>query len=343
MSGGKAEKPINLAIQGGGGHGAFAWGVLDRLLESGLVRFDTISATSGGAMNAAVMIDALGSGGVDLARAHLETLWRRISDNAAMPASADRFVRMMRRQWLEASLAHHGIFGAFTAVPEDAFSPLGTNPLGEILESLVDFERLRRDRPARFFVSATNARTGRVRIFSGREMTAEVIMASCCLPYLFAAVEIDGVLYWDGGYSSNPSLWPFFERIGHRDILLIRVYPAARPDVPKTPDRILNRINEITFENALLQELRAIDAVNRLIEQKVFDGADDQPYRLHRIDPGPAILDHPVISGLDNSWDYFLSLRDAGRRAGETWLKDNHAAIGVRGTFDLAAEFASAD
>ncbi|MCB1488252.1 MAG: patatin-like phospholipase family protein [Bauldia sp.] len=338
MSGMEQARPINLALQGGGGHGAFAWGVLDRLLETGQLAIDAISATSGGAMNAAVMIDGLERGGPDLARTNLEAFWHGVSDNEAMLASADRYIRVMMRDWIQGGMADVGRFSGLMEVSEAL--PMAANPLGSILESLVDFERFRRRQKNPLFVSATNVRTGKAKLFSGGDVTAEVIMASGCLPYLFPSVEIDGAAYWDGGYSSNPSLWPFFHGGGTRDVLLVRLYPARRVGIPREPKHILTRINEITFDNALLQELRAIAFVNRLVDEKAFGASDYERHRLHRIDPLPATVDHGDKHWVDNSWDYFVRLRDAGRDAASAWLVENCDDVGVRGTFDPAAEFA---
>jgi NTE family protein len=219
------------------------------------------------------------------------------------------------------------------------FNPLNINPLRDLLESLVDFERVRACRKVRVFISATNVRTGKIKVFTGKDVTADAIMASACLPNLFQAVEIDGEAYWDGGYMGNPALFPFFEDKESDDTLLVQVNPIRREDVPRTGDEIAERVSEITFNASLLRELRAIDFVNRLLAEHRLDPARYRPNRLHRIEATKALENHGAATKMDTSWRFFQELRDAGRDAAEAFLAGHYDDIGVRSSFDLRAEF----
>src|SRR5690349_14419574 len=259
-------KAINLALQGGGAHGAFTWGVLDRLLEDERLAIDGISACSAGAMNAAVLAYGYAVGGREGARDSLAGFWRRISEAALtsplQPSPLDRVLG-------DHSLRHSPAFVAFDMLtrlfsPYD-YNPLGLNPLRDVLRRCVDFEVLAKAAcPIKVFLSATNVRTGKVRVFERREVTVDAVLASACLPFLFQAVEIDGEAYWDGGYMGNPALFPLIYNCESADILVVHINPLERADVPRSATDIMNRINEISFNSSLMREMRAIAFVSRL-------------------------------------------------------------------------------
>ncbi len=334
-----ARKPINLALQGGGAHGAFTWGVIDRLLEDGRLDFDAISGTSAGAMNAVVTVDGLERGGFDGARERLDQFWHGVSQGGGRIEPGYQVLQEIIGFW-RSSMQPFSYFPRLTAMASPyRFNPLNINPLRDLLESLVDFERVRKCKSARLFVSATNVRTGKIKVFTGPDVTADAVMASACLPNLFQAVEIDGEAYWDGGYMGNPALFPFFEDKQSDDTLLVQINPVRREKVPRTGVEIAERVSEITFNASLLRELRAIDFVNRLLAENRLDTSRYRPNRLHRIEASEALEDHGASTKLDTSWRFFQELRDAGRSAAAKFLKAHYADVGVRSSFDLRAEF----
>jgi NTE family protein len=330
LAGPRARKSVSLALQGGGAHGAFTWGVLDALLEDGRLAVEAITGASAGAMNAVVMVEGWLGGGIDGARSQLETFWRRASLDGSLSPAQRALLGLMLGFWSK----------AWTNVIAPRFSPYRTNPLNinplrDAIEALIDFDRVRACNDVALFVSATNVWTGKVAIFKTQELTADHLMASACLPTVFQAVEIDGVPYWDGGYVGNPALFPLFDETMTDDILLVQINPLERRQTPRTVSEINNRLNEITFNSTLLRELRAVAFVQRLLEEGKFSPDEYKNVHLHRIDASDELDDHEASSKSKAEWDFFVQLRDAGRRTAQSWLSANYAAIGQRGTFDL--------
>jgi NTE family protein len=338
----RSTKTVNLALQGGGAHGAFTWGVLDRLLEDRRIEIDAISGTSAGAMNAVVLAGGYQKGGRDGARAALESFWRAVSrDGRVSPIQRGVMDRLMGNWSLDKNPFFLAMDLATHFVSPYDFNPFNINPLRELLEREVDFEALRKSRDIRIFLSATNVHTGKVRVFQGKEITADVVMASACLPFLFKAVEIDGTPYWDGGYVGNPPLFPFFRTGDDGDILLVQTNPVIREETPQSARDILNRINEITFNASLASEFRAISYVNRMLGSKLLrrlTGKTIAEIRLHRIEAGESLLELTSSSKFNIDWSFFQHLRDIGRQAAEEFLKKNYRAIGKRSTLDLRKE-----
>src|ERR1700676_5526756 len=285
---GRRRKRINLALQGGGAHGAFTWGVLDHLLTDERLSIEGISGASAGALNAVMLADGLARGGPQDARKHLADFWRAASFCGNLPDLQRGVVERLFSFMPRAGAAVPPWFGAFSQLwsPYD-LNPLNINPLKELIERFVDFDLIRApiDRP--LFISATNVRTGEPRVFGRAEITAEVVMASACLPLLFRAVEIDGESYWDGGYSNNPPLLPFVRSTSCEDLLIVQINPRERDKMPVSTREIMARANEITFNAAQSAELRTIGFVNQLIDQgRLPRGAgrgDCRRIRLHRI------------------------------------------------------------
>lgn len=337
-------KPINLALQGGGAHGAFAWGVLDRLLEDGRLEIDGLSATSAGAMNAAVYAYGKMTGGAEGARQALETFWRKISD-------AGRYTSPVRRLAIDDVLAAFGVnepvayrmFEAVTRLMSPyQFNPFNANPLKDVLTSVVDFEALTRCTCTNLHISATNVRSGDVRVFKNTELSADVVLASACLPMLFQAVEINGEAYWDGGYMGNPAIYPLIYETQTRDILILHINPIRRSEIPKTPGDIYNRINEISFNSSLLRELRAIAFVTKLIEEgwlKEEHQHELKQMRIHAIRADEAMEAFSVVSKFDTSWPFLTQLRDLGRAAATVWLDAKFEDVGRVSTVDIRAEY----
>lgn len=325
---------IDLALQGGGAHGAFTWGVLDRLLEEPKLRIEGISGTSAGAMCAVVLADGYTKGGPDEARNSLELFWKTISEVARFSPLQRSFLDVVLGQW---SLDYSPFF-----ITMDIFSrlfspydidPLGANPLHNILEKLIDFKRLSQS-PIKLFVTATNVSTGRGRVFRNNEITSEVLLASACLPSLFKAIEINGEHYWDGGYSGNPTITPLVRECKSQDTILVQINPVMRPDSPRSARDILNRQNEISFNAVLLKELRMIALLRQLAYPGESEGAKWAGMRIHRIN-SDMMLELGYSSKLNAEWDFFILLRDEGRRAAEAFLREHAKDLGQRSSLDL--------
>jgi NTE family protein len=332
------RKVINLALQGGGAHGAFTWGVLDHLLEDGRIDFEAISGTSAGAMNAVVLADGFSRRGAQGARERLEAFWKGVS-REELGGPAEKILGPILAFWHVPSLPNFPMLDFSRYASPYSLNPLNVNPLRDLLDELVDFKRVRANGGPKLFISATNVRDGKIKLFSGKEVTADAVMASACLPHLFRAVEIDGEAYWDGGYSGNPALFPFFTETETEDILLVQINPVRREDVPNNAQEIIERLSEITFNAPLLREFRAIDFVNRMLDEGRLDPTRYKKNRLHRIDATKLLAEHTASSRMDTSWSFFQTLRDAGRAAAADWLKRHFDDIGERATLDLRKEF----
>jgi len=339
-------KKINLALQGGGAHGAFTWGVLDHLLTDGRLEITGISGASAGAVNAVMLADGLARGGPEEARKRLADFWRAASAGGDLPpvqrAVTDRLFSLMPfaatpiQNWFEA-MSHY--FSPYE------LNPLNINPLNELIARFVDFDAVRGGDLA-LFISATNVHTGRLRIFDRDSLSADVVMASAALPFLFRAVEIDGVPYWDGGYMGNPAIFPFLQTTDADDVLVVQINPITRKTTPRTSAEIINRLNEITFNSALVSELRAMDFINQLIAdgrrpQTKGRSAGRNGYRklnIHRIDLGGLGTRLAASSKMKTDFDFFAFLHRAGQRAARKFLDHHFADIGHRSSIDLAAE-----
>ncbi len=333
-------KPINLALQGGGAHGAFTWGVLDRFLEESRVQIEAISGTSAGAMNAVVLADGLMRGGPEGARQRLRKFWDDVGNAATMSPVQRGPFGILAGDWsLDTSLGYF-FFDTFTRTlsPYD-FNPLNINPLKDILEQTVDFELVRSCEHLRLFISATNVETGRVHVFDGKTLTADMVMASACLPTLFQAVEIDGQHYWDGGYMGNPVLFPFFYASRSNDILIVQINPIRREGIPKTAHEIMNRANEISFNASLLSELRSVDFVRRMLAEGHLDAKRYRAFNIHIIDLQHASSSIGAASKFNVERSFLEFLFGEGRRAASDWLETNYEAIGDHSTVDIRKMF----
>ncbi len=325
---------IDLALQGGGSHGAFAWGVLDRLLEEPWLKIDGISGTSAGAMNAAVLAHGYAKGGQEGARAALGHYWARVADAARLSPLQRSPMDIALGRW---TMDTSPVFLAFDIAarlfsPYD-LNPMGANPLLEILTECVDFEGLRQA-PIKLFVTATNVRTGRGRVFRNAEITPQVLLASACLPTLFQAVEIDGEPYWDGGYSGNPTMTPLVRECTSQDTLIVAINPVERPGTPRTAREILNRLNEISFNATLLKELRMIAMLRRVADPGQSEGAKWARMRVHLIS-SPMMTELGYSSKLNAEWAFLSMLKEEGRRTAGEFLAANGGKLGRRSSMDL--------
>jgi NTE family protein len=325
---------IDLALQGGGSHGAFTWGVLERLLEESWLRIAAISGTSAGAMNAAVLADGWLQGGAEGARNALDAYWQRVSHAAAFsPLQRSPLDHLMGRWSLDTSPAYVAMDLISRLYSPYDLNPSGFNPLRRILAESIDFERLDRS-PILLFITATSVRTGRGRIFRNGEITPDVLLASACLPTMFAAIEIDGEAYWDGGYAGNPTITPLVRETDAHDTILVQINPPERTEVPRTATEILNRLNEISFNSPLMKELRMIALLRQVADPGTGEGARWAQMRTHRIQ-SDMLAEFGASSKVNGEWDFVSMLRTEGRHAANEFLDASAADLGRRSTSDL--------
>ncbi|MBS0308197.1 MAG: patatin-like phospholipase family protein [Proteobacteria bacterium] len=335
------NKQMNLALQGGGSHGAFTWGVLDRLLEDGRIGIEGISGASAGAMNATVLAHGYTVGGRDGARQALETFWESVAIKKPFslveePAySADRIADQVHPPLgFEAVLAWTRFFSPYQ------LNPFDINPLRDMLGSQIDFERLRTACPIKLFIAATHVNSGTLRIFRNRQMSLDVLLASACLPAIYRAVEINGEAYWDGGFTANPPLFPLLHQCNAADVMLVLLHSATQTDVPTTADQIYNRLTEIGFGAALSTELQGIALAKREAERGMFAmGRLERRLRklnLHAVDSKEFMGRLNTLSKLNTQAPFLHALRDEGREQADRWLKAHFHLVGVSSSLNLA-------
>ncbi len=311
-------KTINLALQGGGAHGAFTWGVLDRLLEEERIAIEGISATSAGAMNAAVFTYGYALGGRDGAKKALAGFWRRISQAAAQGP--------LQPSWLDKMMGNHSL--QFS--PAFVMADLMTRLFSPLRES---------DCPIKLYLSATNVRTGKVKVFERHEICADRVLASGCLPLMFQAVEIEGEHYWDGGYMGNPAIFPLIYGCESSDVVIVHINPLERPELPRSATEILNRINEISFNSSLMREMRAINFVTKLIDDGRVNGEGLRRLLVHSIAADEVMVKLGVSSKLNADWDFLVHLHAAGRSYTEAWIAANFDRLGRESTTDIRQQY----
>ncbi len=335
------EKHVGVALQGGGAHGAFTWGVLDRLLEVDEIVADGMVGTSAGAINAVVTAYGLHIGGKAKAKELLDRLWKDIalSGNVMFKPS---FMDSMFSSGDMHNTPGYMMFNAMTQfLSPYQMNPANINPLREILNNLVDFEELRRYNKKRLFVCATNVKTNRAKVFSNAEMTVDAVLASACLPYLFQAVEIEGEFYWDGGYMGNPPLFPLIENTDIHDLLLVKINSINIKEVPTSARDIEDRITEICFNSSLINEMKLIHYRNELVRKGVDlqDGKHSREIFVHSISAHEALGHMKHSSKMNTSWEFLLELKQKGRIYAEKWLQEEYHLVGVKSTFDVEKHF----
>lgn len=331
---------LNLALQGGGAHGAFTWGVLDRLLEDDRLEIDGVSGTSAGAMNAAVLAQGYLEDGREGARRRLAEFWRRVSDEGnfglIQPGALDR----LAGNWnLDSSFAYLFFEQMTRLFSPYQFNPFNLHPLRGILDDMLDLDALRGRSPIKLFVSATNVRTGKIKVFDSTELSVETFLASACLPTLFQAIEIDGEPYWDGGFMGNPAIFPLIYNCQAQDIVIVQINPLNCGEVPQTPAEILNRMNEISFNSSLMREMRAIYFVGRLIEEERLDHNRYKRLKIHMIEAEDTMNRLGYSSKLNADAPFLGFLFDVGRRRTDEWIAANFDRLGRESTVDIASTF----
>lgn len=337
---------LNLALQGGGSHGAFTWGVLDALLDDGRLAFEGLSGTSAGAVNAVAMASgwaqaqAAGRDPREGARESLSALWGEVAGWGVLDAWRQAITRMLwgglPKEYAPTNIMTQAFRGL---VGPDQANPLDINPLRDLLDRRIDFDAIARHPLLKVYVSATHVRTGKAVIFSGRRLDTRAVLASACLPMLFRAVEIDGEPYWDGGYSVNPALAPLIHGCASADLLLVQINPLRREDKPQTPGEVLDRINELNFNASLLTQMRAIEFLNRLVQEGSVAPDRGKLVRVHRIDGGAALQDYPSSSRTSTDSAMIHALFSLGREASQLWLARHRSALGRHGTVDIRQDY----
>ncbi len=333
-------KSVNLALQGGGSHGAFTWGVLDRLLQDERLEIEGVSGTSAGAMNAVVVADGLVRGGRDGARKALAKFWEAVARLGRFgPVQRGPF-EIAGGTWdLHNSPGYIMFDWVSRFLSPYQFNPLNQNPLLEMLRDSIDFDNVRKCSKLRLFIAATSVRSGKIRIFENRDISAKAIMASACLPHMFQAVEVDGEPYWDGGYMGNPAIYPLIYNCDTRDIVIVQVNPMVREEVPTTTPEILDRVNEISFNSSLMREMRAIAFVTRLLEENNLATSRYKRMLIHRIDAAEEMSALGASSKLNSELKFLHYLRDLGRAEAEGWLARNFDHLGERSTVDIGNDY----
>ena len=334
-------KTINLALQGGGAHGAFTWGVLDRFLEDPRLVIEGISGTSAGAINGMMLVAGMVEGGREGARERLATFWRRVADAALWsPLQPTPLDRAMGNFNLDHSPAYQAFDLLTRLFSPYQLNPLGVNPLKEIIADLVDFERIHAEAAIKLFVNTTNVRTGKIRVFPNRELSVEALLASACLPSLHPAVEIDGEHYWDGGFMGNPAMFPLLYNCKASDIVLIEINPIAIDHVPESAREIIDRVNTISFNATMMREMRTIAFVTRLLDQHRLTGRSHlRRINFHMVEANAELARYGVSSKLSPDWPFLRALFALGRAKAEAWLEANYAQVGVDSTIDLQKLF----
>ena len=329
---------INLALQGGGSHSAFTWGVLDRLLEDERLAFDGITATGAGSINAVVRADGLALGGREAARERLETFWRRMSEIVSTSIIAPSFFDKMNPTFgLEHSPGYLFVDFVSRFMSPYQLNPFDLNPLRNLLNEVVDFQRVRQQQTVKLFLSATSVRTGKIAIFRTSEITADHVVASDCVPFRTRAPEIDAEHYWDGGFIGNPAIFPVIYECNARDVLLVQLTPAERTDLPTSARAILNRMEEIVFNAALMREMRVIAMITQMID----DGrlSDTKRMFFHLIEAEDITRVLSASSKMNFDWKFLMYLFEMGRARAEGWLTDKFKLVGVETTLDLHTKY----
>jgi NTE family protein len=337
----QSKKKIKLALQGGGAHGAYAWGVIDTLLADGRLEIEGIVGTSAGAMNATVTAYGLIAGGAPMAREKLHHFWKLASDagknGPLRPTPIDKHFSRGNMEFSPMWQMYDAMSRIFSPYE---MNPTNQNPLLEVIKQVVDFEALRSDGSGiQLFVAATNVLNGRLRIFEKKEMVPEMVMASACLPFLFQAVEVEHEYFWDGGYSGNPPIFPLIYAGGSKDILIVQINPINITDVPRTARAIMDRVNTLSFNSSLMREMRAIQFVTDLLDRQELSEGRYSRMLIHTIDAEAELAQFSVSSKLNPDWEFLTFLFDVGRRKAKKFLETHFDKIGVESSTNIREKF----
>lgn len=335
----KTSKRINLALQGGGAHGALAWGVLDKFLEDGRIHFDCISATSAGAVNACVLAQGLASGSHDKTRELLTQFWEKLSKSGQFisPVQLSPLEQMLGID-SESSISYLLFSQMVKFLSPYQFNPSNFNPIRDILSSIVDFDQIKAAQNPSLFLSATNVKTGKIKVFSNQEISLDAVMASACLPHLFQAVEINGEYYWDGGFIGNPALFPIIYNTKSSDILIIHISPIYRGEIPKTATDIIDRIHDVSFNASLMREMRVVAFITKMLNEGWIKDEFKKNLKrifLHAIRADLLMSKSSLASKFNTDSQFIEDLFHKGRELCTDWLKQNFASVGQRSSIDI--------
>lgn len=334
------KRKLNLALQGGGAHGAFTWGVLDRLLEEEDLEIVGVSGTSAGAVNGACLVCGLTQGGNEAARALLSDFWRKNSESQQFSLLQPTLIDKMASR---GNITFNPFFWTFSVISKTfspyQWNPLMQNPLKDLLADVIDFSAIQHQQRYKLFLTATNIRTSKVRIFHNAEVTADAVCASACLPHLFQAVEIDGEFYWDGGYIGNPAMFPLFEQTQCTDLMLIQIDSIDYNRVPTQMSEIVDRSTDISFNSSLMREMRAISFVTKIIDRGFNDGGRLIKTNIHYISTGDLMNQYNGSSKLNVDWGWLSYLMENGREKADVWIRENYDQIGRKSSCDVKCIF----
>jgi len=332
------EKTVNLALQGGGSHGAFTWGVLDRLLEDERIGFDGVTATSAGGVNAVVLADGLALNGREGARERLRSFWKKMSEVASSSFIAPSFLDQANPNFGLDQTPNYVFIDTLSRILSPyQLNPFDINPLRDLLNAEVNFERVRKQKVIKLFLSATNVRTGKVKVFAREELAADHVLASACLPFMMRAPEIDGDAYWDGGFMGNPAIFPVIYGCTSPDVIMVHLTPTERPELPTNSRAIINRMQEISFNSSLMREMRAIAFVTQLIDEGKIAGG--KRMYMHLIEAEDVIRALAGSSKMNGTWKFLVHLFEIGHERADQWLAENYDSIGAKGTVDFQARY----
>ncbi|HUZ34520.1 MAG TPA: patatin-like phospholipase family protein [Xanthobacteraceae bacterium] len=328
------QKAINLALQGGGSHGAFTWGVIDRLLEDERIAFEGITATSAGGVNAVLLLDGWIAGGREGAKNALKTFWKKMSDVSSKSIIAPSFLDKMSPKFgLDQSPGYVMTDMISRFLSPYQLNPFDMNPMRDLLNEVVDFERIQQHTDIKLFLSATTVRTGKVKVFTNKEITANHVIASACLPFVMRAPEIEGEIYWDGGFMGNPAIFPVIYGCKSCDVLMVHLTPMVRNEFPTDSRSILNRMQEISFNSSLMREMRAIAFVTQLIDEGKLSGG--KRMFMHLIEAEDIITELAGSSKMNADWKFLMHLFNIGRERADAWIAANFDRVGRESTVDI--------
>ncbi|HRQ57151.1 MAG TPA: patatin-like phospholipase family protein [Azoarcus taiwanensis] len=337
----KKRKTLNLALQGGGSHGAFTWGVLDKLLEADCFDYEGIVGTSAGAMNAAALAYGLKTGGPERARECLDEYWQLMMKGAQFapwPSLLDRIVG-------DGNINYSPMFtfgDALTRVVSPyQLNPMGFNPIEPVIKRVVDFDKLRelKDTGPKLFLCATNVMNGRVKVFERDELSVKAVLASACLPFMYQAIEIDGEHYWDGGYMGNPPIFPIFYSCDCRDVMIVQITPINLAELPTTATAIFDRINGLSFNSSLMREMRVVNFINDLVRKGFDDGGRLKEAFVHTVDAEDTMSKLGASSQANLEPKYITGLFELGRAKAEEFIEKHFDKVGAESSTDIEAKF----
>ncbi len=334
------KKKIAIALQGGGSHGTFSWGVLDALLEHDNIEIIGLSGTSAGAMNAASLLQGYIKNGAQGAREELERFWRLMAEKSQSSGMKPTPGNMLIGDYsVRGSPLYESMNMLSTFFSPYQLNPFDMNPLRDFVRDFFDFKLMNKAKSPQIFLCATHVKTGKLKLFEGPELKEESLLASACLPTMFKAVEVDGEYYWDGGFIGNPAIYPLIYNTDATDIVVIQLRQAYRAELPTTADAIADRHKEITFNSCLLREMRAIYFVTKLIDKGVITDPSIRRLNMHLIRNPEVAGQIDMSSALNTDIGFFEYMFKEGRKTGKEWLKDNYQHIGVRTSAEIEKDF----